>query len=128
MSRLHSLIYLLPNLWQTLLARPITLRYPFGPLKLPHYFRGRVVIDADLCQGCGSCVRDCPALALILERENRETFRLTYYADRCGYCGQCETSCRFGAISLINEFAEATPQRQALAQVMVERDNETSTG
>lgn len=128
MSWYRSLIYLLPNLWQTLVTRPITVRYPFGPLKLPPYFRGRVVIDADLCQGCGLCVRDCPALALILERENPETFRLIHYADRCGYCGQCETSCRFGAISLINEFVHATPQRQALAQVMVERDNDTSTG
>jgi formate hydrogenlyase subunit 6/NADH:ubiquinone oxidoreductase subunit I len=128
MSRLGSLIYLLPNLWQTLITRPITVQYPFGALSLPHYFRGRVVIDADLCQGCGSCVRDCPALALILERENREAFRLTYYADRCGYCGQCETSCRFGAISLINEFVGATSQRQALAWVMVERNTDASTG
>jgi len=126
MPRFRALIYLVPTLWQTLLTRASTVRYPFGPLELPPYFRGRVVIDADLCQGCGSCVRDCPALALIVERENRETFRLTYHADRCGYCGQCETSCRFGAISLINEFVEATPQRQALAQVMVERHSDTS--
>lgn len=126
MSRFGSLIYLLPNLWQTLWTRPITVQYPFGPLKLPHYFRGRVVIDADLCQGCGSCVRDCPAFGLELQREGRSRFRLIYYPDRCAYCGQCETSCRFGAISLINEFVGATPHVQALAQVMVERDKDTS--
>ena len=126
MARLVSLAYLLPNLWQTLSTRPITVRYPFGPLKLPHYFRGRVVIDADLCQGCGSCARECPALALELERGKRGSFRLTYYADRCGYCGQCETSCRFGAISLTNEFVSAASQRQTLATVMVKRDSDTS--
>jgi formate hydrogenlyase subunit 6/NADH:ubiquinone oxidoreductase subunit I len=126
MARLGSLAYLLPNLRQTLFTRPITVRYPFRPLELPHYFRGRVVIDADLCQGCGSCVRDCPALALILERENRETFRLTYYADRCAYCGQCETSCRFGAISLTNKFVGATSRREELVQVMVDQDSDTS--
>jgi len=70
MSRLHSLVYLLPQLWRTLLTRPITVRYPFGPLELPAYFRGRVVIDIELCRGCGLCVRDCPAFALELERES----------------------------------------------------------
>ena len=70
MTRLHSLVYLLPQLWRTLFTRPITVRYPFGPLELPSYFRGRVVIDIDLCRGCGLCVRDCPAFALELERES----------------------------------------------------------
>jgi formate hydrogenlyase subunit 6/NADH:ubiquinone oxidoreductase subunit I len=70
MSRLHSLVYLLPQLWRTLFTRPITVRYPFGPLELPSYFRGRVVIDIELCRGCGLCVRDCPAFALELERES----------------------------------------------------------
>ncbi len=42
MSRLHSLVYLLPELWRTLFTRPITVRYPFGPLELPPYFRGKV--------------------------------------------------------------------------------------
>ncbi len=30
MSRLHSLIYLLPELWRTLFTRPITVRFPCG--------------------------------------------------------------------------------------------------
>ena len=64
MSRLHSLVYLLPELWRTLFTRPITVRYPFGPLELPPYFRGKVTIESALCTGCGACVRDCPAFAL----------------------------------------------------------------
>ena len=122
MSRLHSLIYLLPELWRTLLTRPITVRFPFAPLELPPYFRGKVTINPALCTGCGACVRDCPAFALELERKSREEFRLIHYYDRCAYCGQCEASCRFGAIVLINEFVQATPRCGALTQVMVERD------
>jgi len=130
MSRLHSLVYLLPELWRTLFTRPITVRYPFGPLELPPYFRGKVTIEPALCTGCGACVRDCPAFALELERESdalspskgREKFRLIHYHDRCAYCGQCEASCRFGAIVLVNEFVQATPRRDALTQVVVERD------
>ncbi len=124
MSPLHSLVYLLPELWRTLFTRPITVYYPFGPLELPPYFRGKVTIEPTLCTGCGLCVRDCPAFALELERKNRENFRLIHYHDRCAYCGQCEDSCRFGAIILVDEFVGATSRRDALTQVLVERDTD----
>lgn len=124
--RARSLIYLLPQLWRTLIARRVTVHFPFAPLELPSYFRGRVTVDPGLCEGCGLCVRDCPAFALELERESREKFRLIHYHDRCAYCGQCEDSCRFGAIVLVNEFVQASPRRDALMQVMVERDANTT--
>ena len=121
-SRLRSLIYLLPQLWRTLFARQITVRFPFRPLELPVHFRGKVVAQPELCKGCGLCVRDCPALALELERDSRERFRLIHHRDRCAYCGQCKDNCRFGAIVLVNEFVQATPRRDVLTQVIVERD------
>ena len=124
MSRLHSLVYLLPELWRTLLTQPITVGYPFEPLELPTYFRGRVTIEQALCTGCGLCVRDCPAFALELERESRNKFKLIHYPDRCAYCGQCETSCRFGAVTLINEFIRVTPDRDTLMHVIVDRDDD----
>jgi len=126
-SRFHSLVYLLPQLWRTLHAKPITVRYPFGPLELPRYFRGRPEIDEELCRGCGLCVRDCPADALELDRRSRDEFRLVLYHDRCAYCGQCETSCEFGALHITNEFAHAEPQRGALAKVLVDRDGAAGT-
>ena len=132
MSRLHSLVYLLPQLWRTLFTRPITVRYPFAPLELPSYFRGRVVIDIDLCRGCGLCVRDCPAFALELERESdtlsplvlskaegsksRNKFRLIHYHDRCAYCGQCRDVCRYEAIWLTSEYVPAAADRDALRE------------
>ena len=122
MPHLRSLVYLLPELGRTLFTRRTTVRYPFAPVNLPPCFRGRVTIEPTLCTGCGLCVRDCPAFALELERENREKFRLIHYRDRCAYCGQCEASCRFGAVTLINEFVGATSRRDALTQVLVERD------
>ena len=140
MSRLHSLVYLLPQLWRTLFTRPITVRYPFAPLELPPYFRGRVVIDIDRCRGCGLCVRDCPAFALELERESdapsppvlssstsltvnsvegskdRDKFRLIHYPDRCAYCGQCQDVCRYEAIWLTSEYMPAAADRDALRE------------
>jgi formate hydrogenlyase subunit 6/NADH:ubiquinone oxidoreductase subunit I len=110
-EHLHALIYMLPELWRALLKRPITVRYPFGPMEFPPHFRGRVIVDEDACRGCGLCVRDCPASALELKREDKDTFHLIYHPDRCAYCGQCEVSCRFGAIKLTNEHVQAAPQR-----------------
>jgi hydrogenase-4 component H len=125
-SRLvKSLASLLPELMRTLFGGRVTVRFPFAPLELPVYFRGKVVIRPELCAGCGLCVRDCPAFALELARESREQFRLIHYRDRCAYCGQCEDSCRQGAIVLVNEFVQATSRRDTLAQVAVERGSST---
>lgn len=116
------MIHLLPELVRTLLAQRVTVHFPFAPLALPAYFRGKVVIQAVLCQGCGLCVRDCPAFALELKREGRDQFRLIHYRDRCAYCGQCAESCRQRAIALVNEFVPPTSCRDTLAEVAVERN------
>ena len=101
----RSFVPLLPRMWRTLLERPGTVAYPFGPLALSPHFRGRVVAASDQCRGCGACVRDCPASALeLIKSKDRDSFILRYYADRCARCGQCETSCHFDVLSLISEF------------------------
>ncbi|MFN2108678.1 MAG: 4Fe-4S dicluster domain-containing protein [Anaerolineae bacterium] len=120
-SPLRSLAYLLPQLWRVLKQGPRTVKYPFGPAELPEGFRGRVVIRAENCRGCGLCVRDCPAFALELEREGRNAYRLIYHPERCAYCGQCELSCNFGAIFLSNEFVPGEPGRDELSVVLVDK-------
>lgn len=119
MARFRSLIFLLPELWRTLLRRRITVRFPFAPAQLPPYFRGRVKIDPALCRGCGLCVRDCPAAALELQRENNDNFRLEYYHDRCAYCGQCALSCPSKAILIQGEYVPARANRSELREEFV---------
>jgi formate hydrogenlyase subunit 6/NADH:ubiquinone oxidoreductase subunit I len=121
MGLFRSFFYLLPQIWRALWRGPETIRYPFGPLTLPEGFRGAVSIHAERCRGCSLCVRDCPAAALELRREGRDTFTLLYYPDRCAYCGQCELSCQFGAIYLSHTFTSATADRDTLVTVLVER-------
>ncbi len=121
MPSLKSLLYMLPRLWETLRERVSTVSYPFGPAGVPANFRGRVSIDADLCRGCGACVRDCPSFALELEKESRDKFRLIYYPRRCIFCGQCEESCRFDTIQLTNEFVDASVGRRPSREVLVDR-------
>ena len=128
-SRLRSLAYMLPQIVRALMAPSCTVRFPFAPAEIPEGYRGLVRIRADLCRGCGICVRDCPAFALELHREDRQTFRLIYHPDRCAYCGQCELSCNFGAIYQENECAPSTKQLSDLETVLVDRrpndDSET---
>ena len=128
MSRRGSLAHMLPELVRTLLARRVTVSFPFEPLEQPVYFRGKVIVQSELCQGCGLCVRDCPAFALELEREEGGRFRLVHYRDRCAYCGQCADSCPQGAIALVSEFVPPTPRRDTLTQVIVERDADPRRG
>jgi formate hydrogenlyase subunit 6/NADH:ubiquinone oxidoreductase subunit I len=92
-------------------------------MELPRSFRGKVSVDPELCRGCGLCVRDCPAVALELEKESREQYRLIYHADRCAFCGQCELSCPFGAITLSNDLTPAAGSRDPLKEVF-EKDSE----
>lgn len=124
MSLLKSLLYLFPQLWETLTEKVATLAYPFGPFEPPSNFKGRVAIEPERCRGCGACVRDCPAFGLVLEKEDRDEFRLIHHPDRCIGCGQCEESCRFDAIRLTNEFVEPTLGERPSCRILVDREPE----
>ncbi len=103
MKRLPKQFGILSALLDALIRKPETVAYPHGPLSMPENYRGVIVMaDPDQCSGCGLCVRDCPAQALVLEKTSRNEFRLSYYPARCAYCGQCEDNCRRGAISHTN--------------------------
>ena len=122
MAKIYSRIYLLPKLWAALFESPTTGGYPFEPLQLPSGFRGKVMMNTALCTGCGLCVRDCPAFALVITRSGKKSFRIVHDPARCAYCGQCATSCHRGAIYLTNDFNPATDCYQDLLEVLVECD------
>ena len=107
---------------RTLFTPRSTVAYPHEPLSLPTQFRGKIVVDTDLCRGCGACARDCPADGLAVERLEQGGFRLLHYRDRCAHCGQCETSCRFGALRLVNAYTPPSFTRQELFEVLVCHD------
>lgn len=53
-----------------------------------------VIIDQEICVGCGACVKDCPGSAIRLEEGKAEAYR------SCIQCGHCVAVCPVDAVSI----------------------------
>ena len=73
-----------------------------------------LVINNELCRGCGICVRSCASGGVVMEGERPN--RKARATDACVFCGSCVGACPFGAISIEKD---ETPQRAACADVWV---------
>ena len=106
---------------EALFSKPETIAYPAVSHKSSAGYRGSVRIIAENCVGCGLCVRDCPAAALVLEKESNQSFQLIHFRDRCTSCGQCELSCKFDSIFLDNTYEEASAERKDFIEILVNK-------
>jgi len=53
-------------------------------------------IDAELCKGCGACLKACPQDAISGEKKKPHVID----RDKCVKCGICKNTCKFDAISV----------------------------
>lgn len=64
----------------------------------------KVIVNADLCKGCGLCTTGCPLkiMRLSTEEMNRKGFFIAYVAEpeRCTGCAMCATMCPDVAITV----------------------------
>jgi len=76
---------------KSVLRRPATIKYPFGP-KRPYYkgARGSIKQDITKCIFCGLCEKKCPTGALSVNRDKKEW---TIDRLRCITCGYCTEIC-----------------------------------
>lgn len=89
-------------------AGRVTLGYPFEPHDPAPGFRGRPIVDVDLCFGCGGCAAVCSSGVILVQDKDRDRRTLTFEWGRCTYCGSCKDVCPEGAISLSQDFETAT--------------------
>ncbi len=88
---------------------------PAGSEIPPARFRGLVMLNPDLCDHSGDCVRVCPTNAITLDddlEERRTRWEVDHAA--CIFCGLCEEACPRGAIALNNKFKLAVKAKDDL--------------
>jgi len=99
------------------------------PVETPEKMRGKLVYDRKLCNGCGLCMKVCPAHAIEQvvyplppakegEEKPRASKRVRIYVSSCIFCGQCIDICPRNAISQTSEFMLATEDRFAESQII----------
>ena len=94
-------------------AKPATTQYPFEEPVLADNFRGQPVFDVNLCVGCGTCSRDCPAQAIEMVEINVRKYPQINLA-RCIFCYSCAENCPKSAIKNSIYFELATTDKSSL--------------
>ncbi len=107
-----------------LFKKKITVEYPEEKTPLSPRFRGlhalrRYESGEERCIACKLCEVVCPALAIVIESEERDdgsrrTTRYDIDFTKCIYCGLCQEACPVDAIVETQEFEYATETREAL--------------
>ncbi len=105
------------------------------PVATPAAFRGKIAYDRTICNGCGLCLKVCPAHAIeqvvyppmtvrvtdaegnVTEKVKTEK-RIRIYVSSCIFCGQCTDICAKNALSLEDAFLLATEDRFAESQIV----------
>ena len=52
--------------------------------------RKELIIDRELCKGCGICVAFCPEKVLDMDEGEKAVVR---HPEKCSGCGMCELRC-----------------------------------
>jgi NADH-quinone oxidoreductase subunit I len=107
-----------------LFRKKITVEYPEEKTPLSPRFRGlhalrRYESGEERCIACKLCEVVCPALAILIESEervdgSRRTTRYDIDFSRCIYCGLCTEACPVDAIVETQEFEYACETRDGL--------------
>lgn len=105
------------------------------PVETPPAFRGKISYDRAACNGCGLCMKVCPAHAIeqvvyppvtirVTDAEGnssekvKKEKRIRIYVGNCIFCGQCTDICAKNALAMGDAFLLATEDRFAESQIV----------
>lgn len=91
-----------------------TVGYPLAPREPDPAYRGRVVVDTEVCLGCGGCADVCPSRCIEIHDPDPATRVIVRRLDRCLLCGRCEDACAYGAVRLAPDWEWSSPERSDL--------------
>lgn len=63
--------------------------------KLAMHQAFKLEVNQDLCQGCGTCQKECPAEAIIIKNKKAQINH-----QKCIGCGKCISVCPYGAVKI----------------------------
>ena len=98
-------------LLRNVLDGPSTDPFPLGETFTPDRFRGKVLINPELCMGCGICHHTCAAGAInITVRKDNSGYDFTVWHNSCCLCASCRHYCPTKAITLTTDWHNAHGQ------------------
>jgi len=95
------MVRILPQVLKNLFRKPFTVKYPYVKVEPAEGYRGKPLMNRDLCIRCWQCVRACPDRAISVDKETRTP---SIWLGRCTYCGECAEACPTKAIIMTKEF------------------------
>ena len=87
---------------------PVTNRYPYSQPVVPKSYRGKIRFNADLCVGCGMCMRVCSPTSItktIKTVDDTQYITMSFDMSSCTFCGMCADFCGKKAIEFSQEYS-----------------------
>ena len=92
---------------------PVTSRYPVEPRVPVPGDRGKVVNDIQKCIFCGSCQRNCPADAIVVNRAEK-SWEINPFS--CVQCRSCVDNCPKKCLSMDPNYTEPATAKQNIVE------------
>lgn len=97
-----------------LFRKRLTKKYPFEKITAQPRFRGLQVHKKKACIYCGLCAQNCPAFAIIVQRD-RKIWQVDW--GRCIFCGRCQEVCPKKAIRFTTRCEKVAEEKKGLLYV-----------